>query len=124
MFASTPQEALKLLEEATNTHNFKNVSELISEEAVYYFSDEIVYGHENLKSYFEKTWEHIRDEEYQIYDVNWISTSDTVAVCIYKFHWAGKIDGILKEGQGRGTNVFKKDGQGWKVVHEHLSTLH
>ncbi|WP_028782278.1 YybH family protein [Thalassobacillus devorans] len=120
--ASTPQQALKMLVEATNTHDL-NVAEFISEEAVYYFSDEIVYGHENLKKYFDKTWAHICDEDYHVHHITWISNSDTVAVCIYKFQWEGKIDGILKERQGRGTNVFEKDGQGWKVVHEHLSAL-
>jgi ketosteroid isomerase-like protein len=121
--ASTPYEALQMYEEATNTHNFKNVSKLIREDAVYYFSDETVQGHQDLRQYFENTWDYIRDEVYKIYDVNWIAVSETNAVCIYQFQWSGHIEGIYKEGKGRGTNVFGKDDEGWKVIHEHLSTL-
>ncbi|HET7579915.1 MAG TPA: nuclear transport factor 2 family protein [Bacillales bacterium] len=119
----TPQEVLKKYEEATNSHVFENVSELIAEDAVYYFSDKTVKGKESLKQYFEETFDTIRDEVYTIRDVNWIALSETVAVCIYRFHWEGNIEGHPREGNGRGTNVFHRFDQGWKVVHEHLSTL-
>lgn len=122
MLASSPHGALKMYEEATNTHDFENVCKLIKEDAVYYFSDDTVKGHKHLKKYFEKTWDYIREEVYKIYDVNWITISETNAVCIYQFQWWGKIEGILKKDKGRGTNVFEKNDQGWKVVHEHLST--
>ncbi|WP_099157047.1 YybH family protein [Virgibacillus ndiopensis] len=121
MAASTPQEALKEYEKATNSHLFENVSELIDVNAIYYFSDETVHGHEQLKAYFEKTWDTIQDEVYTIKDVNWIALGETIAVCIYQFHWIGNIGGNRREGSGRGTNVFKRSNQVWKVIHEHLS---
>ncbi|MGM0834776.1 MAG: YybH family protein [Bacillota bacterium] len=122
MFATSPQEALKMYEEATNTHEFENVRRLLREDAIYYFSDETVQGHKHLKEFFEKTWDYIHDEVYKIYDVQWITIGETNAACIYKFQWSGLIGGVLKEGKGRGTNVFEKDDEGWKVVHEHLSS--
>jgi len=45
MFAASPQEALKMYEEATNNHVFENVRRLIREDAIYYFSNETVQGH-------------------------------------------------------------------------------
>lgn len=122
MFASSPQEALKMYEEATNTHEFENVRRLIREDAIYYFSKETVQGHKHLKEFFGKTWDFIRDEVYKIHDVQWITIGESNAACIYKFQWSGLIDGVYKEGKGRGTNVFEKDDEGWKVVHEHLSS--
>lgn len=122
MSASTPQEALKEYEKATNSHLFENVSDLIHEDAIYYFSDQTVRGHVELKAYFEKTWNTIQEEVYTIRDMNWIALDEAVAVCVYQFHWEGIIGGNLQEGSGRGTNVFKRSNQVWQVVHEHLST--
>nr|GGG78965.1 hypothetical protein GCM10011398_25360 [Virgibacillus oceani] len=53
--------------------------------------------------------------------MNWIALGETVAVCIYQFHWTGNVEGKRKEGSGRGTNVFRQSDDSWKVVHEHLS---
>lgn|SRR5699024_562108 len=121
MLASTPQEAMKEYENATNSHIFENVAKLIDEDAIYYFSDETIRGHDQLKPYFEKTWRNIQDEVYTISNVNWVAHGETVAVCIYQFHWTGNVRGKRKEGNGRGTQVFKRSDVGWKVVHEHLS---
>ncbi|RLQ94323.1 YybH family protein [Falsibacillus albus] len=123
MFASSPQEALTMYEKATNSHDFDNVCKLISEDAVYFFSDETVKGLDDLKQYFEKTWSYIKEEVYKMNDVMWIAVDETSAVCIYQFHWQGMIEGSLREGKGRGTNVFRKQDHVWKVAHEHLSPI-
>lgn len=123
MSASTPQDTLRMYEEATNTHVFDHVAPLISDDAVYFFSDETVTGLESLKRYFEKTWSLIQDETYAIDHVEWITAGETTAVCVYQFHWTGKVNGRLREGSGRGTNVLKKLNGHWKMAHEHLSTL-
>jgi hypothetical protein len=50
-----------------------------------------------------------------------VLTAD-VAVCRYLFAWTGVVNGELRSGQGRGTNVIvRRDGK-MKMLHEHLSS--
>ncbi|HEX7066189.1 MAG TPA: nuclear transport factor 2 family protein [Bacillales bacterium] len=109
--------------EKPQTHMTSRMYLSSCENAVYYFSDETIEGREQLKFYFEKTWNYIRDEVYSLHDVNWVALDKDTAVCIYQFHWSGNIKGRQKEGNGRGTNVFQRFKGSWKIVHEHLSTL-
>lgn len=112
---------VKKYEEATNSHNFNNVRPLIAPEAVYFFSNENLYGIAEIEKAFTDTFNTIRDEVYSIRDVKWLAVSETAAVCVYNFHWVGTVDGKRKERSGRGTNaLIKRDGE-WLMVHEHLS---
>ncbi len=112
---------LKQYEKATNSHDFNNVRPLIAPEAIYFFSNENLFGIAEIEKAFTDTFNTIKDETYSINDVQWLAISDTVAVCVYNFHWVGVMDGERKEGSGRGTNsLVKRDGD-WLMVHEHLS---
>lgn len=112
---------VKKYEEATNSHDFNNVRQLIAPEAVYFFSNENLFGIEAIEKAFTDTFNTILDEVYSIRDVQWLAVSETAAVCVYNFHWIGTIDGERKEGSGRGTNTLVKRGGEWLMVHEHLS---
>lgn len=74
------------------------------------------------KKAFVATFNGIKDETYSIHNVRWLALGDTVAVCVYDFHWIGTVDGARKEGRGRGTNALVKRAGTWLMVHEHLST--
>lgn len=113
---------LKEYELQTNTHNFDNVSPLISKDASYYFSDGVFVGIEEIRKAFNKTWEYIQNEKYSIKELNWIVISEIVAVCTYQFQWEGNVNGEVENGQGRGTNVLVRMQNGWKMKHEHLSS--
>ena len=112
---------VKQYEEATNSHNFNNVRPLIAPEAVYFFSNENLFGIEAIEKAFVSTFNSIKDETYSIKNVRWLAVSDAAAVCVYDFHWVGMVDGERKEGSGRGTNALIKHGGEWLMVHEHLS---
>ncbi|MFE9368137.1 DUF4440 domain-containing protein, partial [Streptomyces sp. NPDC006978] len=72
-------------------------------DAVYWFSDGSHRGREAVLSAIAKTFATIRDEVYQINDLEWITYSDQYAVCRYRFAWTGIIDGQPRSGNGRGT---------------------
>jgi len=114
-------ELVKEYERRMNSHDFDRVAELLTEDASFYFSDGTFTGLADIRDAFVKTWAHIRDEEYSIHDVVWVVTGEAVAVCRYRFFWKGKVDGKIKMGEGRGTNVLVKTQGGWKIKHEHLS---
>lgn len=119
----TPAELLREYEHRTNTHRFEEVAPLIADDAIYWFNDGSFQGHEAIKQAFEKTWAYIQDEQYAIENVQWLVDNEPSAVCIYLFHWQGRVAGQLMQGAGRGTSVFaRRDGR-WQVIHEHLSPL-
>src|SRR5690606_25748011 len=86
-----------------------------------WFSDGSYHGKSEIGKAFSDTWDVIHDEEYRLHDIHWLCATSDAAVCTYRFTWKGIIEGSAASGSGRGTNVFIKDDDSWKIVHEHLS---
>lgn len=109
---------------ATNTHNFDNVKQLLHPKAVYWFSDRTCNTISEIQSYFENSWNTIKEEVYSISDLNWLVVDENTATCIYTFHYKGLYNDSDISGSGRATNVFVKENEEeWKLIHEHLSSV-
>ncbi|WP_069766326.1 nuclear transport factor 2 family protein [Streptomyces sp. LUP47B] len=109
-------------ERANNIHDISRVVPFIAEDAVYWFSDGSHRGIEEIRSAIEKTFAGILDEVYEVRELEWPVLTADVAVCRYLFAWTGVVNGELRSGQGRGTNVIvRRDGK-LKMLHEHLSS--
>lgn len=117
----TPDEFLADYIHQANTHSFDAVAPRIDEAAVFWFSSGSHRGLDEIRAAFERTWSIIHNEQYWLEDVEWLTLDAASATCIYTFHWQGSIDGVSREGNGRGTTIVANDGQRWRVVHEHLS---
>ncbi|WP_327128750.1 nuclear transport factor 2 family protein [Streptomyces sp. NBC_01727] len=115
-------EFIRTYEQATNSHDITQLVPLIASGAVYWFSDGSHRGREAILSAIAKTFATIRDEIYQIDDLEWIAQSDDHAICRYRFAWTGTINGRPRSGRGRGTNVLVNHAGTWRMLHEHLST--
>lgn len=117
------KKALEQYIEATNTHEFSNVKNMIDDNAVYWFTNKTCVTLNEIREYFESSWDLVKDEVYSLTDINWIAVDENSATCIYTYHWQGFINGKFVSGKGRGTNVFvKKSDDVWKIAHEHLSS--
>ncbi|WLD94425.1 nuclear transport factor 2 family protein [Alkalihalobacillus sp. AL-G] len=116
--------ALQTYIDATNTHDFTNVKNVLHEDAVYWFTDKTCTSLNEIQAAFENAWDVIKDEVYSATDVQWLTVDENSATCIYTFHYEGYIDEEFISGSGRATNVFTKDGnREWKLIHEHLSSV-
>lgn len=104
-----------------NKHDFGVLEPLISPDCKFWFSSGTFVGLQQTRQAFEKTWAMIKDEVYALTEIQWIAESEQAAVCTYTYHWKGLIDGKPCEGRGRGTSCFRKETDGWKIIHEHLS---
>jgi ketosteroid isomerase-like protein len=118
---NTPDEFLTEYIQRTNLHQFDALIPLIDDDAVYWFSSGTHRGLSAIRAAFERTWSYIEHEVYAIENVEWLTVDSRTATCIYDFRWRGIIEGVIREGAGRGTNVLRKDGEKWRIVHEHLS---
>ena len=118
------EDILQQYIKATNTHNFDNVKKLLHPNAIYWFTDRTCTSINEIQSYFENSWNTIKDEVYSISDVNWIVVEQKTATCLYTYHYKGVYNNRFVTGCGRATNVFLKDNkEEWKLIHEHLSSL-
>lgn len=121
-----PSEAAKTLAryaEVINNHNFDDVTQLIAEDAVFWFGDGSHAGLKAIRQAFEATWYNLANETYWLEEVRWIAQGEAAASCLYRFHWQATVSGEQRAGSGRGTSVFARRPEGWKIVHEHLSAL-
>jgi ketosteroid isomerase-like protein len=112
---------LKRYEDATNTHVFSNVANLIHPDATYRFTDGDFIGIEAIRKAFEDTWGSIKDEVYSLSDLKIIAVDLNSASITYTFNWSGVVDGEQKSGNGRGTNIIVRSADGLQCIHEHLS---
>jgi len=109
-------------EQANNSHDIDRVAPLIAEDATYWFSDGSYRGLGEITGAIARTFAAIKDEVYEIKDLEWVVVTADHAVCRYRFFWTGSVDSRPRSGQGRGTNVLVKRDGAWKTQHEHLSS--
>lgn len=116
-------ETLKKYSTEVNRHDFKLLLPLLASDCTFWFTSGTYVGLEATRGAFEKTWGMIQNEVYRLEDVTWIAEDTAAAACTYTYHWEGLIKGEKRAGKGRGTSVFRRDKDGWKIVHEHLSAF-
>ncbi len=116
-----PQKLMVEYERRLSARDFDTVEPLISSEAVFWFNDGSYAGLTAIRGAFERTFVSFPLERYWLEDINWIVLGDTAAACVYQFRWTAKPGGREISGGGRGTNVLRRERDGWKIVHEHLS---
>ena len=115
------EHVMKDYEARLNRGRFDEVAPLISSDALFWFNDGSHSGLDAVRAAFTRTFQTFPLERYWFEDLIWLAKDDDVASCAYRFRWTATINGKVLAGGGRGTNVLRKEGGGWKIVHEHLS---
>lgn len=95
---------------------------MLSDDVVFFYSNGSVHaGKSAVRAAIQANFDSIKDDTYATHDHVWLAQSESAAACTYRFAWTGTMDGKPVEGRGRGTTVLRRDPQGWRIVHEHLS---
>ncbi|MCA9562149.1 MAG: nuclear transport factor 2 family protein [Myxococcales bacterium] len=119
---SSPSATVASYERASDSHDLNGVLSLVAPGAVYFFSNKTAYlGKLAIGAAIARNFGAISEESYRLENVRWLAESESVAVCIYDYHWSGVITEQRASGSGRGTTVLQRSPDGWRVVHEHLS---
>ncbi len=116
-----PDEFVKAYKDALATQNWKNINPLVSESVGVTFSDGTVHlGKDKVETAFENNFSKIKNEEYLIENIRWLSREENFAVYLFDFYWTGIINKKLVSGSGIGTSVLIKEDSEWKLLTEHL----
>ena len=117
----TPQDFISAYEAALATQDWDQVAPLIHETALVVFSNGALHaGKDAIGSAYRRNFSTIKNETYQISDVQWLLQTDNGAAYAFVFHWRGLIDGQPAAGAGRGTAVLRREGDSWVLMGEHL----
>ncbi|MCT4642783.1 MAG: nuclear transport factor 2 family protein [Bacteriovoracaceae bacterium] len=115
------KELFKKYEQQLSFQSFEQMRDLISDKAIFYFNDGSFIGINEIEKAFDKTFELIKEETYWLTNVNWLHLDENSASCVYTFNWKGIVNNKEAQGSGRGTSIFAKENNNWKIIHEHLS---
>ncbi|EGP4915547.1 DUF4440 domain-containing protein [Enterococcus faecium] len=107
-----------------NTHDFKQVNEILTKKSLFIFTDQICSTPNEIQNYFENAWIEIRDEVYAANEVRLLFEDNHTKVYTYIYEYSGyDCNDQYVKGKGKATNVFCKIDGSWKLVHEHLSSF-
>lgn len=106
---------------ATNSHDFTNVAQVLTEDPSHFFGDSERRGLPDVREYFERSWAAVPDERYWAEDVEWVAVSKGAATVTCTYRCAGTPSGSPLSGSGRATNAFVRTEAGWRLAHEHLN---
>ena len=119
--AVTPLDFVEQYESALATQQWDAVSPLIHERASVVFSNGSVHkGKDAIRIAYERNFDAIKNEHYQVTNVHWLLDSADTAVYMFDFSWTGIIDGEEASGGGRGTAVLLLEDGRWQLLAEHL----
>jgi len=115
------EDFISAYESALATQDWTAVEPLISPDASVTFSDGSIHsGKQKVTEAFERNFNSIKSEKYEIVNVNWLKRTDEFAVYTFEFNWTGIINGNSVSGVGVGTSVIIMEAEGWKLLREHL----
>ncbi len=124
MPAASPQTCMSDFAAALIRRDMASASPLLTDDVVLFYSNgTAILGKAAFAEVMTASWKVVENYRYATLNQIWLAQSDAAAAVIYSFEWSGLVRGAEVNGAGRATRVFRKDGaEGWRIVHEHLST--
>jgi ketosteroid isomerase-like protein len=122
MAANSPQECMTAFVAAMVARDIDAALNLLTSDVVLFYSNgTALWGKDAFVAAMTASWKMVSDYKYTTVEAIWLAQSDSVASVVYTFAWSGVAGGNQIEGGGRGTRVFRREADGWRIAHEHLS---
>lgn len=113
-------------EQVAMREDFDLLEAMIDERAFFRFNDGDFVGRAAIRAAFEKTWRgdpSVRKSRFYLSDIVVLTTDAATATATYTYNWEGAHCDHQFRIEGRGTRVLAFDGDGFRIVHEHLSAF-
>ncbi len=94
---------------------------LTDDVAFFYSNGSAHWGRDAIRTAIQANLDTIDRDNYTTRNHIWLAQADGAAGCIYSFSWSGLAGGKEAGGRGRGTTLFRREPEGWRIAHEHLS---
>jgi ketosteroid isomerase-like protein len=121
--ATSPEDCMTAFVEAMIARNMDAALAHLTDDVVLFYSNgSALWGKEAFATTMSANWKLISGYRYSTLDAIWLARSEASAAVIYSFSWSGVAGGDEVKGGGRGTRVFRCEGDGWRIAHEHLSS--
>lgn len=123
--ADAEKEITKIEQEMAAAFNHKDLEKVLT-----FFDPELIgfssTTHERIQGLddLRKTFEYYLQEGEKVeYSISNVLTQFFGSIAVASFHWVVSIDdgGRVLDIPGRGTHVFHKKNETWRIVHEHFS---
>jgi ketosteroid isomerase-like protein len=119
---ATPQACLTAFIDAMVGRDMAAALALMTDDVVFFYSNgSALWGKAAFASVMTANWKLVESYSYSTLDSVWLSQGDDAAAVAYAFAWSGIAGGRDVSGGGRGTRVFRREPDGWRLAHEHLS---
>jgi len=121
--ASSPRACMAAFVDALLRRDIDAALALLTDDVTFFYSNgTALWGKEAFAANMTANWKLISGYTYSTLDSLWVEEADTAAAVIYNFAWSGVAGGNKVGASGRGTRVFRKERDGWRLAHEHLTT--
>ena len=122
MTPATPQHCMAAFVAALNRKDMEAALGLLIDDVVFFYSNgAALWGKAAIAQAIAANWQAIDRDNYTTHDHIWLAQSESAAVVVYSFSWSGLSDGKEIGGRGRGTTALRREADGWRIAHEHLS---
>jgi uncharacterized protein (TIGR02246 family) len=122
MAAGSPQDCMTAFEKALVSRDIDAALSLMTDDVVFFYSNgSALAGKKAFADLMTASWKLVANYRYDANNLTWLARSDTAAVVVYAFAWSGVAGGNEVSASGRATRIFRREADGWRVAHEHLS---
>lgn len=117
-----PEQFIRDYAAALATQQWEHLEPLIHPNCSVTFSTGAVHqGLPAIREAYERNFALIKNEDYQMTRLHWISKSNTKATYTFDFSWSGTIHGQPASGHGKGQATLICSEGKWMLMEERLS---
>jgi ketosteroid isomerase-like protein len=122
MSVASPKDCMAAFVAALIRRDIDAALPLLTDDAVFFYSNgSSLWGKAAFAAAITASWTRVERYTYTTDEAVWLAESGSAAAVIYAFSWSGVVGGEDVVGGGRGTRVFRREADGWRIAHEHLS---
>mgnify|MGYP000847579930 CR=1 FL=1 len=117
----TPEHFIRDYTAALATQQWANVEPLIHSNCSVTFSSGALHqGMAAIRQAYEHNFAIIKNEDYRMSRLHWITKTDTKATYTFDFSWSGTINGLPASGNGKGKATLVCIEGKWMLMEEQL----